>query len=89
MDLEELVARVDKARPGLIGLKVPPRVAATILRLAFQAIREELGRVDEGVVPVAGLGTFRVRSMVEMDEGERVTRKVVAFRYRQDDRLPG
>lgn len=89
MDLEELVARVDKARPGLIGMKVPPKAAALILRFAFEAIREELNRVDEGAVPVAGLGTFRVRSMVEMDEGERVTRKVIAFRYRQNDRLPG
>jgi nucleoid DNA-binding protein len=89
MELEELVAKVEAARPGLIGLQVPPEVAAAILRLAFQAIREELHGVEEGVVHVAGFGTFRVKSVVEMDGDERVTRKLIAFRYRQNDRLPG
>jgi hypothetical protein len=89
MDFNEIVRHIESSHPGLIGMKVPRTVAIAMLRAAFLAIREELNGIEEGPLAVAGLGTFVVRNIEQTQGNERVTRRVVGFRYRQDDRLPG
>jgi nucleoid DNA-binding protein len=89
MEIQELLDEIDATHPGIIGRKVPEPVATALLRAAFQVVRKQVEKVDEGQVQIKGLGVFRVKS-VERGEGkDRVTRKVVSFRFKQGEQPAG
>jgi hypothetical protein len=83
MEFQELLDEIDAVHPNVIGLKVPEKVAAGLLRAAFQVVRKRVRSVEQGEVDIQGLGVFLIKK-VERGEGpERVTRRVVNFRLQQ------
>jgi hypothetical protein len=81
LDLQELLDRIDALQPNVIGLKVPERLAAAVVRAAFQVIQNELRNAGDGQVPVTGLGVFRVRKVEKGEGAEAGKRKVVIFSF--------
>jgi hypothetical protein len=86
MELQELLDEIDAARPGVIGRKVPEKVAAALVRAAFEVVRKQLERTPEGPLKIKGLGVFHVRQVEKGEGAERVKRRVVQFRYKAPEK---
>jgi nucleoid DNA-binding protein len=79
MNPSELVELIKKEKPELLE-KLPEKRVAALVREALVQISKQLDAVEEGVVKVAGFGTFNVRQVVRKREGKDVTVKQVVYR---------
>jgi hypothetical protein len=80
MKLQELLDEIDAARPGVIGLKVSETLATVLVRTAFEVVRAKIESIEEGEVPIDGLGMFRVRNVQGKDG---VSRPLVTFAFKR------
>jgi len=74
MNIKDLAARVIAAHP-----KVSPAVASQIIRTTLQTIRQELEAAPDGNVPVAFLGSFRVKNVEVERNGEKTQLRRTLF----------
>ena len=82
MEIQELLDEIEVARPGIVGGKVPQKVAAGLLLAAFEVLCKRLDAIEEGELRVKRLGVFHVKQVEKGEGAERVKRKLVRFRYR-------
>jgi nucleoid DNA-binding protein len=89
MTFKEILAEIKAKRPELLGDGLSDEKAILLLRTAFRVVGGRLRREKDGRVPIQGLGTFRVRSVARGEGRDRVSRRMVSFKSRQEaDRLP-
>ncbi len=74
----EIVELIKQANPKLLG-KMPDAKAAKIIAAALRAVHKEISSAEEGVLKVAGLGSFKTRQVEREKDGTKVTVKKVNF----------
>jgi hypothetical protein len=79
MDIDELVARIARRRPEVLS-EFPEHEARSLVRAVLEDFAAAIDATREGVVRLAGLGQFRVRSVEREVGGKRVVKRRVAFR---------
>ena len=74
--LPELISRIRKESPAAMG-NLSERVVLRLLRTAFAKIALDMDQAADGVYKVAGLGTFRIRTVEANAEGKGGGRRVL------------
>ena len=78
MTAAELIEQLAKANPNALQ-GIPADKAAAMISLVFRSINDALARADEGMVPITGLGRFRVRRVERQAVGKRVKHTQILF----------
>lgn len=74
--LPELIARISKDSPAALG-NLNEGVVLRLLRAAFATVARDLDQAADGVHKVAGLGTFRVRTVQPDAQGKGGGRRIL------------
>ena len=78
MNPMEIVEKMKAENPEALG-KINHGIAARIVRLALAEIGAQIAAADEGVVRVAGLGSFRIKHIEKEVDGEKVSVRKIIF----------
>ena len=78
MSPAEIVALIGIGKPNLLE-NLHEEQAVKLIREAFLLVTKEIGAVDEGVIKVPGLGSFRVRQVEQQKEGQKIKLRRVIF----------
>lgn len=78
MNAKQLVATIKQETPDLLA-GVPEGKAARLVLAALGQIAKQIEQTEEGILPVAGMGRFRVRRGEKDTEAGKVVRTVVTF----------
>lgn len=79
MNIKQLVDQAKVNAPLQLGL-VPDIKAKKLLQEAFAVILHELDEIDEGLVKVGGLGSFQIKKLVVVKNGQEQTVRRLMFR---------
>jgi nucleoid DNA-binding protein len=75
----EIVALIKNENPKLMS-NIQGKQAAQFVREAWQLISKQIEAVDEGLVKVPGLGSFRVRQVEQDKDGTKTKVKKILFK---------
>lgn len=75
----EIVALIKNENPKLMS-NIQGKQAALFVREAWQLISKQIEAVDEGLVKVPGLGSFRVRQVEQDKDGTKTKVKKIIFK---------
>lgn len=74
----EIFEMLKSENPELFA-NVPDKAAVAIIRRVVGVLGKQIAAADEGVVKVAGLGSFKIKQVEKEKEGEKVTVKRIMF----------
>ncbi|NWG38598.1 MAG: HU family DNA-binding protein [Hydrogenophilaceae bacterium] len=75
----EIVALIKNENPKLMS-NIQGKQAAQFVREAWQLISKQIEAVDEGLVKVPGLGSFRVRQVEQEKDGTKTKVRKIIFK---------
>ena len=74
----EIIEQIKQTNPAALK-GVDDKTAVRLLRLVFADIAKQVSASEDGVVAVAGLGRFRVRTVEVEKEGVKTSVKRILF----------
>lgn len=79
MNIREIVDKVKENNPCELK-KVSNPIAVKLIREVFNVLLDEIENLEEGVINIGKLGTFRIRLVDTTIDGEPATTRRIIFK---------